>query len=168
VAAAWNAAHLKLFLRGGAVFYVQDRSLTSAEPHFFIVLNHSPLTEEYLLLVVSSSQLEGVKRRFSHLPAQTLVEIAPEAYADFTKPSIINCNHVFRRTKAQLIEQLNVGGSPRNVTSLLNCYNDSEPASLRARWLRMRSRRNCNRILTSGSPRTRSARRSPAFSHAAP
>ena len=113
MAAAWNEARLTLFLRGGAVFYVQDRSLTSAEPHFFIVLNHSPLTEEYLLLVVSSSQVEGVKRRFSHLPSQTLVEIAPEAYGDFTKPSIINCNHVFRRTKAQLIEQLNAGGSQK-------------------------------------------------------
>ena len=55
MAAAWNEAHLKLFLRGGSVFYVQDRSLTSAEPHFFIVLNHNPLNEECLLLVVASS-----------------------------------------------------------------------------------------------------------------
>lgn len=111
MAGSWGDAHFNLFLRGGSVFYLQERSLTSPLPHFFVVLNHDPRSDACLLLVVSSSQIESVKRRRSSLPAETLVEIGADEYRDFTKDSIIDCNNVFHRTKAELQELMNSGGT---------------------------------------------------------
>ncbi len=109
-----SEAALNFFLHEGAVFYVQDRALTSPEPHYFVVLNISPAKEDLLLLVVSTSQVEAAKRRYAQLPVETLVEIAPSDYAGFSKPSLISCNQVFPRTKRQLIEQLNNGGEQKS------------------------------------------------------
>ncbi|MEW6488967.1 MAG: hypothetical protein AB1578_13755 [Thermodesulfobacteriota bacterium] len=52
-------------LRPGSVFYFAEESHTGDTPHFFVVLNHSPRTDEVLLLVHSSSQLEKVRWRTS-------------------------------------------------------------------------------------------------------
>ena len=117
-----NEAALNFFLHEGAVFYLQDRNLSSAEPHYFVILNHNPGAEEVLLLVVSSSQIESVKNRFAHLRLpETLVEIAKQDYAGFTKDSIISCNQVFMKNKQQLMQQINNGGNqgPRIPTAIL-------------------------------------------------
>ena len=108
-----NEAFLNFCLHEGAVFYLQDRALTSPEPHFFVVLNHNPSTEGILLLVVSSSQIESVKKRHSSHPSETRVEIAEQEYAGFTKDSIVSCNQVFKKTKQQLIQQINSGGDQK-------------------------------------------------------
>ena len=113
MADSWGHGHLKLFLRGGAVFYLRERSLTSPQPHFFVVLNHAPLTDECLLLVVSSSQVASVKRRRQGLPPETTVEVRGDEYQDFTKDSIIDCNSVFVKTKLQLLALMNSGGSQK-------------------------------------------------------
>ena len=104
-----NENWLNLFLHPGAVFYLQDRALTSPEPHYFVVLNHCPKTEETLLLVVSSSQIGTTKKLHAAKPPETLVEIAESEYADFTKDSIISCNQIFTKSKQQLIQQINKG-----------------------------------------------------------
>ena len=108
-----SEAALNFYLPEGAVFYVQDRGLTSPEPHYFVVLNLSPAKEDLLLLVVSTSQVEGARRRYAQMPAETLVEIAPREYTGFTKPSIISCNQVFTKTKRQLLKQINHGGEQK-------------------------------------------------------
>jgi hypothetical protein len=97
---------LKLILRQGSVFYIQDRHLTSAEPHYFVVLNLAPLADHCLLLAVSSSKIDNVRRRHAGLPPETLVEIAMADYAEFTKPSIIDCNTIIEKDHASLIQQL--------------------------------------------------------------
>ena len=105
-----NETALDFFLHEGAVFYIRDRALTSREPHFFVILNHDPKTDQALLLVISSSKVEKTKKRNAHLPDKTLIEIAKNEYVDFTKNSIINCNQVFIKTKPQLIHQINNRG----------------------------------------------------------
>jgi len=112
-----TVAQLNFFLHEGAVFYLQDRALTSAAPHFFVILNHKPTEEDMLLLVVSSSQVVDVKELFSCLPADTLVEITRTEYAEFTKDSIISCNQVFKKTKQQLLDQMRSGGIQLNRIS---------------------------------------------------
>lgn len=52
--------------------------------------------------MVSSSQIDKVRRRNSHLPQETLVRINPDQYPDFTIPSIIDGNRVHRRSIAEL------------------------------------------------------------------
>ncbi len=108
-----NETALNFYLHEGAVFYIQDRGLTSQQPHYFVVLNHDPRSEETLLLVVSSSQIENTHKLHAAKPPETLVEIAESDYADFTKDSIISCNQVFTKTKAQLVQQINNGGDQK-------------------------------------------------------
>ena len=102
---------IKSTIKPGAVYYFSDEELSSDEPHYFIVLNHTPLTDEVVLLVCSSSQIEKVKRRIQRraLPATTIVEITPDEYPGFTKDSIINCNTIFRKKLELIIERLRQG-----------------------------------------------------------
>lgn len=82
---------LRLSLREGTVYYFAHHSLTSAEPHYFIVVNADPLTQRVLLLAVVTSQVEKVKlRRKACL--ETVVEISPADFGVLTKPSIVDCN----------------------------------------------------------------------------
>ena len=54
---------IRVSLRQGTVYYMAERNLTSAQPHYFIVVNADPLGDEILLLTVASSQVDTVKRR---------------------------------------------------------------------------------------------------------
>ena len=105
----WTEALLGLTLRGGSVYYLQDRSLTSPEPHYFVVVNLDPRGDDFLVMVVVSSNISGVHERFRNLPASTLVEISPADYGTFTKQSIVDCNHFFRATKLELLHKLQTG-----------------------------------------------------------
>lgn len=82
---------LQLSLREGTVYYFAHHSLTSPEPHYFIVVNSDPLTQKVLLLSVVTSQVEKVKlRRKACL--ETVVEMTPATFAVLTKDSIVDCN----------------------------------------------------------------------------
>lgn len=95
---------IRLTLRAGTVYYFAHRGLTSPEPHYFIVANSDPLGDQVLLLAVASSKIETVRERRRNLPLETLVEIAPAEYDEFRVPSIVDCNRVFRKTLAELVE----------------------------------------------------------------
>jgi len=94
---------LKLGLRAGSVFYFQARELTSAEPHFFVVINRDPLGKELLLLTVLTSQIEKVRLRNRERP-QTVVEFGPADYAPLSCPTAIDGNVVHRRTLAEMAD----------------------------------------------------------------
>lgn len=98
---------IRLSLRQGTVYYMRDRSLTSLEPHYFIVLNTDPIGDQILLLAVASSQVEKVKRRRGREPGSTVVEISEAEYAEFSKDSVIDCNQVFTKSLADLCAQWN-------------------------------------------------------------
>lgn len=57
-----------------------------------------------LLLAVASSKVEKVQQRAARqkLPEITIVEVSPEDYPDFTKPSCINCNQLFEKSLLEL------------------------------------------------------------------
>ena len=105
----WTAALLKLTLRGGSVYYLQHRDLSSAEPHYFVVLNMRPLGDDFLDLAVSSSNVTGVRNRNRNLPPETLVEILPTEYTAFTVQSIVDCNQWFRVTRQELLHKFQAG-----------------------------------------------------------
>lgn len=98
---------LRLILRPGSVFYFQERKLTSGETHYFIVLNHRPLTDDALLLVVSSSQVGKVQLRRQALPG-TVVLVPLGLYRDFSKESIVDCNEVWLKSRAEIAQLLDV------------------------------------------------------------
>ncbi|MBU1692712.1 MAG: hypothetical protein KJ726_01660 [Verrucomicrobia bacterium] len=105
----WTDAMLRLTLRGGTVYYLQHRDLSSAEPHYFVVLNLDPLGDDVLVLAMASSKVTSVRNRSRNLPPETLVEISPTEYADFTLQSIVDCNHRFRVTRQELLQKLQAG-----------------------------------------------------------
>jgi hypothetical protein len=79
---------LRISLREGSVYYFTDRSLTSPEPHYFIVVNADPVKQEVLLLGVCSSKVAEVKARRRDFP-ETIVEIVPRAFDVLKKLSIV-------------------------------------------------------------------------------
>lgn len=105
----WTDGMLRLTLRGGSVYHLQDRRLTSAEPHFFVVLNLDPHGDAFLVLAVASSKIDNVRNRSRNLPSETLVDISPDEYGDFTVQSIVDCNHAFRVTRQELLQKLQAG-----------------------------------------------------------
>lgn len=90
-------------IKAGSVYKFSEATFPSSNPHFFIVLNHTPSTDPFIALTVASSQVENVHGRNSHLPAETMVIIKNTEYVDFTKDrSIIDCNMVFQRSISEL------------------------------------------------------------------
>jgi hypothetical protein len=82
---------LSLSLREGTVYYFSHHTLTSPDPHYFIVVNSDPLKQKVLLLSVVTSQVEKVKlRRKACL--ESVVELTSADFDVLTKPSIVDCN----------------------------------------------------------------------------
>lgn len=98
------AVQIKSAIKPGSVYYFPEASFSSPEPHYFVVLNHNPLTDTFLVLVCASSQVEKVKRRRQRTcPADTLVELSPAEYSAFSKPCIIDCNVIHEHTIDDLV-----------------------------------------------------------------
>lgn len=79
---------------------------SSHEPHYFIVLNKTPIEDNVILLVCASSKIEKVTRRRLHCPSETLVSISPVQYAVFKYETIIDCNKVFEKSIDHLVDKL--------------------------------------------------------------
>ncbi len=105
----WTDNMLRFTLRGGSVYHFQHRDLFSEKSHFFVVLNPSPASDAFLVFTVVSSKIESVKSRRKDLPTDTLVEICPSEYGDFTVDSIVDCNTVFHKTRQELLLKLQSG-----------------------------------------------------------
>ena len=95
----------------GSVYYFEEEQLSSPEPHYFVVLNKNPRTEEILILVCASSQVEKRRQMAQILgfSPETLVVISPSEYTLFTKETVIDCNRAFERTAQSLIDKLEQG-----------------------------------------------------------
>lgn len=94
---------IRAAIKPGSVYYFPEASFSSPEPHYFVVLNHNPLTDTFLVLVCASSQIEKVRRRRINCPATTLVEMTPADYSSFTKQTIIDCNEVHEHSIDDLV-----------------------------------------------------------------
>jgi hypothetical protein len=95
---------LRLTLREGSVYYFTERTLSSPQPHFHIVVN-DPLTQHVLLLTIVTSKVEKVKfRRRDSL--ETLVELGPADLPKIlTRPSIVDCNQLIRITLEEFCQR---------------------------------------------------------------
>lgn len=97
---------IKATIRPGSVYLFHNESLSSPYPHYFIVVNINPMSEQTIILVWASSQIAKVKKRRQNCPRETLVQIMPDQYPDFLYPSIVDCNHFHEETLEKLIERL--------------------------------------------------------------
>lgn len=98
-------------IQSGSVFYFEEETLNTTDAHYFVVLNKDPRTEELLILVVASSQVERRREIAAQLgfPADTLVFVSPAEYPLFTKDTVIDCNRAFEKTPQSLVEKLEAG-----------------------------------------------------------
>ena len=94
-------AELRLGLRAGSVFYFQSRELTSEKPHFFVVVNREPVRSQLLLLTIVTSNIADARTR-NRSRMETVVEITPRDYSEFTRHSAIDCNVVLEKPLAEL------------------------------------------------------------------
>jgi hypothetical protein len=121
------ASKLRLTLREGTVYYFTERTLASAEPHYFIVVNADPLAQQVLLLSVVTSKVEEVKRRRADCLA-TLVELGPESFDILTKASIVDCNSLKTIPLAEF--------NDRFVRHEIRCFDKDLPLTLRKAFRR--------------------------------
>ena len=100
--------HILATIRAGAIYYFKEEKLTSSEPHYFVVLNKNPRTEEVLILVCASSQVEKRSHIVQKLgfKTETLVFVSPDECSLFSKTTVIDCNTVFEKTSQSLINKL--------------------------------------------------------------
>jgi len=98
---------IKSTIRAGSVFYYADSAHgTSTDPHYFVVLNINPLTDEVIILVNCSSRIDKVRRRTRKYPG-TLVEITREEYNTFSEAiSAFDGNSITKSSIDELIDKL--------------------------------------------------------------
>lgn len=86
---------LQATIQPGSVYFFADEELPSS--HFFIAINKNPATENPILLLYVSSQVEKIVGNRSLWRPKTVVIIKKGSHPDFSKESIVDCNYVFPR-----------------------------------------------------------------------
>lgn len=102
---------IKSTIKPGSVFYFQEESFRSVKPHYFVVLNSSPLVADALLLVCAVTiDIKTIERceRLEYEPA-TLVSATPEDCPFLKHPSLFDCNSAIARPLSVLIAKLKAG-----------------------------------------------------------
>lgn len=100
-----SALHKKIV--PGAVLKFKLDGFTSDLPHYFIILNHNPITDSFILLACCSSKVERTKHINRSADSCTLVDI-PANYFDFiTEPTIINCNSTLEVKLSEIERKFN-------------------------------------------------------------
>lgn len=100
--------HILATVKTGSVYYFEEERLSSLEPHYFIVVNKNPKSDEVLLLVCASSQIEKRKDAIRKLgfAEETLVLVSPRECPCFNKDTAIDRNTVWEKTSQSVIEKL--------------------------------------------------------------
>ncbi len=94
---------LRATIRPGSVYYFRHESFSSLEPHYFVVINIDPTTDDVVLLLCASSAGHSVG---TNCPRETFIQIGPSQYPGFRSASVLNCNHVIEQTIEQLVARL--------------------------------------------------------------
>ena len=103
--------HILATVKAGSVYYFEEERLSSPEPHYFIVVNKNPKTDQVLLLVCASSQVEKRKDAIKKLnfAEETLALVSPKECPCFNKNTAIDCNTIWEKTSQSVIEKLSNG-----------------------------------------------------------
>jgi hypothetical protein len=96
-------------IQQGSVYYFDDKTLSSPDPHYFIVINKNPSKEDPILLVCASSKVKEVEKSRSLWRAKTVVKISKTEYIGFTLDSIVDCNFILEKSKKELEGKLKDG-----------------------------------------------------------
>jgi len=100
---------IKSMIREGSVFYFSEETFTTDAPHYFVVLNKSPLTDPSIILVVAVTLDIKVVERIekTNLPRETYVDINPDDCSFLKSSTLFDCNNIFTKSIDELAEKLN-------------------------------------------------------------
>ena len=104
-----------VFLQGsieqGVIYYFQESSFVSDDSHFFVVLNRNPKQETYIYFVNATSKVDKAYKRITdqRLPNETLVQVEPNEFSEFTVLSVFDCNSVTKKHVAELKKLIDSG-----------------------------------------------------------
>lgn len=107
-----DAAYMDLLvasLKQGAIFVLKgDMPFESTTPHFFVVLNYNPDTDEYLIAVNNTSRvmsrLISLSRQNGVDVNETTVVFSPGEYPFFPDQTLFDCNTLHEISKGELLE----------------------------------------------------------------
>jgi hypothetical protein len=112
----------------GTVFFYWDNianrdGSNSKKQRYFIVLNSSPKTDDFIVLATVTSKIAGRLEFVKKISGDTstLVFITPTDFPRLTVPSVINCNQVYPVTLKNLIKKVGNGGImfPEKIPKLI-------------------------------------------------
>lgn len=95
-------------LQQGSMLAIKgEYPFTSDKPHFFVILNLNPTTDEYLVAVNNTSQIQT---RMSYLMSQTTTDITATTvsidageYSFFPNDTLFDCNEIHELTSSDLL-----------------------------------------------------------------
>lgn len=127
----------KLVLRCGSVFYGHIAGITSSEPHYIILLNDKPITDDSFVLVVASSRVERVGFLRRQFGANTIAEIELGTEDFLPKPTYINCNdvkllevkYIKEKYDCRQLKCLDSSMSEGNLKQIISCVRNSRVVS---------------------------------------
>ena len=100
---------IRASIKTGSVYYFTEDSFSTSDPHYFVVLNCNPLTDEVIILVCASSQIQKTLKRRSYCAPETFVIVTPEEYEDFSEITIFDCNRTINRTIDDIVKKYSDG-----------------------------------------------------------
>ncbi len=91
-------------LSQGDIVLMQHRDVTSLKPHFFLVLNKAPDSDEKVLLLITTSRDKEIRRaiRIYGMRPDSCVEVGAVDCAAFSHTCYIDCNHLFTADMATI------------------------------------------------------------------
>lgn len=97
---------IRATIKEGTIYYFKEETFVSEEPHFFVILNRNPLTDEVLILVNATTQIQKRELARRGLPSQTLVRICPTECPVLREESLFDCNSITEKSLDSLVEKL--------------------------------------------------------------
>lgn len=96
---------IKASIKQGVIYYFQENSFKSDEPHYFVVLNRNGSEDNFIYLVNATSQIDKALMRIKiqKLPSETLVILEPSDCPVLTKKSAFDCNSLTKKHIKELI-----------------------------------------------------------------
>lgn len=92
----------------GCVFFYKTINIgyVTEAPHYYIVVNRTPLTDSTIYLCWISHEVGKIKKlRSPNFFNGTLIEISPAEYNVLNVPSIIDCNRIEGRSLEEIINK---------------------------------------------------------------
>ena len=105
-----TAVELSLFLRRGTMLKAVLPDIPAQQRHFLVVANANPRLDDRVYLVLITSKRDAsdrVIRRMNESPETLVVIPNLPSFPGQTAISYVNCNQVFAKTFAELIDMFN-------------------------------------------------------------